>query len=98
MCSSAKHKSQDMDQEIDNLPLEHVRVFKVSTMPSVGFIARFAMPVLKFIDVMSRMAVPVVSEPVPAVVGTAINGLSFCSIGRPLPTGALMKSKRSASL
>ena len=39
-------------------------------MPSVGFIARFAMPVLKDFDVMSRMAVPVVSEPVPAVVGT----------------------------
>lgn len=39
-------------------------------MPSMGFIARLAMPVLKFMDVMSRIAVPVVSEPVPAVVGT----------------------------
>lgn len=29
------------------------------------------MPVLKFRDVISRIAVPVVSEPVPAVVGTA---------------------------
>ena len=67
-------------------------------MPSIGFMARFAIPVLKFMEVMSRMAVPVVSEPVPAVVGMAMSGLSFCSMGRPLPTGALMKSKRSASL
>lgn len=44
---------------------------KVSTIPSVGFIARLAMPVLKDIEGISRMAVPVVSEPVPAVVGTA---------------------------
>ena len=50
--------------------LEHDRVLIVSTIPSVGFIARFAIPVLKDIDVMSRMAVPVVSDPVPAVVGT----------------------------
>jgi hypothetical protein len=39
-------------------------------MPRVGFIARFAMPVLNDREVMSRIAVPVVSEPVPAVVGT----------------------------
>lgn len=69
-----------------------------STIPRTGFKARLAIPVLKFMDVMSRMAVPVVSEPVPAVVGTAINGLSLSSMGRPLPTGALMKSNRSASL
>jgi hypothetical protein len=42
-------------------------------MPSIGFIARFAMPVLKFLEVISRMAVPVVSAPVPAVVGTGRN-------------------------
>ena len=41
-------------------------------MPSVGFKARDAMPVLKDRDVISRIAVPVVSEPVPAVVGTAL--------------------------
>ena len=52
------------------LPFEHVRVFSVSTIPRVGFMARFAMPVLKDIEVISRMAVPVVSAPVPAVVGT----------------------------
>jgi hypothetical protein len=45
-------------------------VLKVSTIPSVGFNARLAMPVLKDLEVMSRIAVPVVSEPVPAVVGT----------------------------
>lgn len=91
-------------------------MFRVSTIPSMGFIARLAIPVLNDIDVMSRMAVPVVSEPVPAVVGTegdirksvsdgmqeertpAISGWSFFVMGRPLPTGALMKSKRSASL
>ena len=50
--------------------LEHDRVLIVSTMPSVGFIARFAIPVLNDIEVISRIAVPVVSEPVPAVVGT----------------------------
>ena len=51
-------------------PREQERVFRVSTMPSMGFIARFAIPVLNAMDVMSRIAVPVVSEPVPAVVGT----------------------------
>ena len=45
-------------------------MLSVSTMPSIGFIARFAMPVLKDMEVMSRIAVPVVSDPVPAVVGT----------------------------
>lgn len=39
-------------------------------MPRVGFMRRLAIPVLKDRDVMSKMAVPVVSEPVPAVVGT----------------------------
>jgi hypothetical protein len=39
-------------------------------MPKTGFNARWAMPVLKERDVMSTIAVPVVSEPVPAVVGT----------------------------
>lgn len=39
-------------------------------MPSRGFNARFAIPVLNDLDVMSTIAAPVVSEPVPAVVGT----------------------------
>ena len=45
-------------------------VLNVSTTPRVGFNARLAMPVLKDLEVMSSIAVPVVSEPVPAVVGT----------------------------
>ena len=48
----------------------HVSVFRVSTIPRTGFSARLAIPVLKFLEVMSKIAVPVVSEPVPAVVGT----------------------------
>ena len=47
-----------------------VSVFRVSTIPRTGFIAWLAIPVLKFLEVMSKIAVPVVSEPVPAVVGT----------------------------
>ena len=43
------------------------------------------------------MAEPVVSDPVPAVVGTAMRGLRGLVIGRPLPTGALTKSRKSAS-
>ena len=50
----------------------HVSVLYVSTIPSVGLRARFAMPVLKDLLVISSMAVPVVSEPVPAVVGTRV--------------------------
>lgn len=48
----------------------HVSVFLVSTIPRVGLRARDAIPVLNDFDVISRMAVPVVSDPVPAVVGT----------------------------
>ena len=55
---------------VGHSPREQERVFSVSTIPSMGFIARFAIPVLNAIDVMSKIAVPVVSEPVPAVVGT----------------------------
>lgn len=50
----------------------HDSVLNVSTIPRVGFKARLAIPVLKDLDVISRIAVPVVSEPVPAVVGTTI--------------------------
>jgi hypothetical protein len=45
-------------------------VFAVSTTPNIGLRARFAIPVLKAREVTSKIAVPVVSEPVPAVVGT----------------------------
>lgn len=45
-------------------------VFAVSTTPNTGLRARFAIPVLKAREVTSKIAAPVVSEPVPAVVGT----------------------------
>ena len=46
-----------------------VRVLSGSQMPRVGLRARCAMPVLAFLLTRSKMAVPVVSDPVPAVVG-----------------------------
>lgn len=48
----------------------HVSVASVSTIPSVGRRALFAIPVLNLRCGISTIAVPVVSEPVPAVVGT----------------------------
>lgn len=42
------------------------------------------------------MAVPVVSDPVPAVVGTAMRGDNGLVIGKPFPSGALTKSRKSA--
>jgi hypothetical protein len=57
-----------------------------------------AIPVLKDREVISSIAVPVVSEPVPAVVGIAIRGNKVFVIGKPFPTGALIKSMRSESL
>lgn len=42
----------------------------MSTIPSIGLREREEIPVLNDLDVMSRIAVPVVSDPVPAVVGT----------------------------
>ena len=47
---------------------------------------------------MSSIAVPVVSEPVPAVVGIAIRGIKVLVMGKPFPIGALIKSMRSESL
>lgn len=66
-------------------------------MPRVGLRARWAMPVLAFLETRSKIAVPVVSEPVPAVVGTATSGSRGLVTGRPLPRGALTKSRKSAS-
>lgn len=59
--------------------------------------ARLAIPVLEFMETRSKMATPVVSLPVPAVVGTAIRGFKALVMGRALPIGALTKSRRSAS-
>lgn len=55
------------------------------------------MPVFAFLATRSKMAVPVVSEPVPAVVGTAIRGFKGFVMGSPFPNGALTKSRKSAS-
>ncbi len=46
------------------------------------------MPVLACIAVRSKMLTPVVSLPVPAVVGIAISGLSGPGTGKALPIGA----------
>lgn len=73
-----------------------VRVLIGSQMPIVGFRARCAMPVFDFLSTRSKIAVPVVSEPVPAVVGTAMRGCKGLEMGRPLPRGALTKSRKSA--
>jgi hypothetical protein len=75
-----------------------VRVFKGSTIPRVGLRLRWAMPVFARLETRSKMAVPVVSEPVPAVVGMAIRGKSLEGMGLPLPSGALTKSRKSASV
>ncbi len=65
-----------------------VRVLSGSSRPSVGLRRRLAMPVLACIPVRSKMVTPVVSLPVPAVVGTAISGLSGPGTGSALPIGA----------
>lgn len=63
-------------------------VFAVSTTPNTGLRARFAIPVLKAREVTSKMAAPVVSDPVPAVVGTE-NGLD--DIGRDCTDGTCLR-------
>lgn len=74
-----------------------VRVLIGSQIPKVGFRALCAIPVFALFSTKSKMAVPVVSEPVPAVVGTATNGFKGFVMGNPLPSGALTKSRKSAS-
>jgi hypothetical protein len=66
-----------------------VRVLSGSSRPSVGFSRRLAMPVFACIPVRSKMLTPVVSLPVPAVVGMAMSGLSGPGTGSALPIGAL---------
>ena len=48
---------------------------------------RLEMPVFALSRVSSKTQTPVVSLPVPAVVGIAISGLSGPGTGRPFPTG-----------
>ena len=61
-----------------------------SITASVGRSRQWLMPVLTFIDKMSSTHIAVLSEPVPAVVGTAISGLSCCLGAWALPMGLLM--------
>lgn len=75
-----------------------MRVFRGSHIPRVGFRLRCAIPVFARFETRSKIAVPVVSEPVPAVVGTAMRGFNGLSIGNPLPNGAFTKSRNSASI
>lgn len=72
-----------------------VRVLIGSQIPRVGLRARWAIPVLAFLETRSKMAVPVVSEPVPAVVGIAMRGSKGLVIGRPRPRGEFTKSRKS---
>ena len=60
-----------------------------SITASVGRSRQWLMPVLTLIDSTSSTHMAVLSEPVPAVVGTAIRGLSWRRGARPSPIGAL---------
>ena len=53
------------------------------------------MPVFARVGSWSKMATPVVSEPVPAVVGIAISGRTGPGTGMPRPIGMFTKSRNS---
>ena len=61
-----------------------------STTARVGRSRQWLIPVLTFMDRMSSTHIAVDSEPVPAVVGTAISGLSWPGGTLALPIGLLM--------
>ena len=65
------------------------RVFSGSISPRAGLKRRWAMPVFARKLALSKMATPVVSLPVPAVVGMAISGFSAPGTGKPFPIGGL---------
>src|SRR5262245_41108465 len=67
-----------------------VSVLSGSTIPTAGRRRRCETPAFTWWARTWVTATAVVSLPVPAVVGTAINGLSGPGTGRPLPTGWLM--------
>jgi hypothetical protein len=60
-----------------------------SITASVGRSRQWPKPVLTLSDSTSRTHIAVLSEPVPAVVGTAIRGLSWRWGARPRPIGLL---------
>jgi len=61
-----------------------------SMTASVGRSRQWLIPVFTFIDRMSITHIAVLSEPVPAVVGTAMSGLSGPLRAWPPPMGLLM--------
>ena len=67
-----------------------------STIASEGLSSGDAMPVFKPTDLRSTIVMPVVSLPVPQVVGHAMCGFSLPGIGLALPIGALMYAMRSS--
>ena len=68
----------------------------VSTSAIVGIRRREMMPVFAFSDDSVKMAMPVVSEPVPDVVGQAICGFTAPGTRRPSPIGAFTKVMNGA--
>ena len=71
-------------------------VLSGSTRPTSGRSDRWAIPVFAPISLKSKIATPVVSLPVPIVVGTATNGFRSPGTGVPLPIGAFTYSRKSA--
>ena len=65
-------------------------------MPITGRNALCAMPVFASISRKSNIATPVVSLPVPEVVGMAISGFSGPGTGLPSPIGAFTYARKSA--
>ena len=61
-----------------------------SMIARVGRSRQWLMPVFTFIDSTSSTHIAVLSEPVPAVVGTAMSGLSWPCGACALPIGLLM--------
>ena len=72
------------------------REFSGSTSATVGRMCWWEMPVFTCRSRKSMTMTVVVSLPVPAVVGRAINGFSGPGTGVPLPMGAFTYSSRSA--
>ena len=68
--------------------LGNVLVTSGSTSAMLGMSRREMIPVLAFIDCRLKIAMPVVSEPVPDVVGHAMCGLTGPGTRCPAPIGA----------
>ena len=66
-----------------------LRVLSGSNRPKVGFKRRLAMPVLACMRLRSKILTPVVSLPVPAVVGIANSGFNGPGTGQPFADGRI---------